>query len=65
MIRMYGGSWDICKNPKNTFDIPDCNGETGKKKVCEYYPVKECKKVYGGCYNEGDPVPLWEKPTCP
>ncbi|KXT00829.1 hypothetical protein AC578_2916 [Pseudocercospora eumusae] len=63
--KMYGGYWDICKNATNTFDIPDCNGETGKKKICEYYLVEDCKKTYGGCYNDGDPEPTFEKPTCP
>ncbi|EME78192.1 uncharacterized protein MYCFIDRAFT_85323 [Pseudocercospora fijiensis CIRAD86] len=61
--QMYGGSWDVCKDARHTFDIPDCNGVTGKKKICEYHQVAGCKgKFWGGCWNEGDVEPPFAPP---
>ena len=48
MCRMYGGCYDFCQNPRKTFDVPACNGQSGKLTVCEYMK-NECGVTYGGC----------------
>ncbi|KAK4505167.1 hypothetical protein PRZ48_003130 [Zasmidium cellare] len=64
--RMYGGCWDICTTPQQTFSIPSCDGDGGlsdKTSTCEYYK-NDCGKVFGACYPSEGPIPMIADPGC-
>ena len=60
--------YDYCLEPRKVFDLPECNGISGKQLVCEYFknpcPGKEYEP-YGGCYAADGPTPLFAAPECP
>lgn len=60
----YGECYDFCAEQRKELDIPECNGVSGKKEVCEYMK-NECGKVFGGCYPAEGPIPGWAVPACP